>query len=129
MLLHTMLQVLCGLRPEEAYMVLKTARNLVVGTSHLVVEHMKMTRNDKKRRRIVRLRPAFLDWLKHVPNWNDRDFDHRPKGPDGQPMTANGLHSALNAQIRRMGWEGKMPKEALPLYHMFDVLAMKPVEG
>ena len=114
MLLYTLLQALCGLRPEEAYMVLKTARKQIVGTSHLVVEYQKKTRSSvDNRRRNVRLRPGFLEWLKRVPNWSDSEFDHRPKGPDGQPMSANGLQSALNAQIVRMGWQGKMPKESL----------------
>ncbi len=111
MLLYTLLQVFCGLRPEEAYRFLAMARQYTIGSSHVFLP-AEITKTHLPR--IIRLRPAFLAWLAKVPGWADPNFDLTPRNRDGVPIKPQGLQATLNNHLRRIGrWKGKIPKESL----------------
>ena len=112
LLFYTILQVFCGVRPEEAYRLLSTARqNLFVEDSFVFLPR-EGTKGKVGRK--IRLRPAFLAWLAHVPGLSDPDYDLVPKNSKGVPYTADELQDKLNRQLHRIGrWTGRLPKETL----------------
>jgi hypothetical protein len=112
LLFYTILQVFCGVRPEEAYRLLSTARqNLFVEDSFVFLPR-EGTKGKVGRK--IRLRPAFLAWLAHVPGLFDPDYDLVPKNSKGVPYTADELQDKLNRQLHRIGrWTGRLPKDSL----------------
>jgi len=98
MLLYTLLQSHCGLRPEEAYRVIQAPHQYIIDDSHLYVPSQlaKFPRG-----RMVTLRASFRAWLDVVPAWTDPQSDLRPRDRNGQPLSPPYLRTALARQIRQ----------------------------